>query len=89
MSVINAISIAQYTSMMNNAAYNLMGINNSRMGLISSAANNISFGSLAQMDTQLELQSITNSLQYKMAKAMLEQAKKQQEEDSKSFNVFA
>ena len=35
------------------------------------------------------LDYLTNSLQYQMAKAMLEQIKKQQKEDAKKFSVFA
>jgi hypothetical protein len=90
MSVIQAIAAAQYTMMKNNAAYNMISANNSRLGLISSMpANNISFGSLAAMDTEFEIQALTNNLQYLMAKAMLEQVKKQQQEDAKSFSIFA
>ena len=90
-SAINAISTAYYTSMENNSAFAMMASNNARMGLLSNA-HNVSFGSLSAlsaMDTQLEIDAITNSLQYKMAKAMLEQLKKQQKEDAKRFNVFA
>lgn len=88
--LVQAISAMRYTAMMNNAAYNMMSANNARMGLISSPMNNISFGALAAMDTQLELQSITNSLQYQMYKAMLEQSKKQLKEDIKQqFSIFA
>jgi hypothetical protein len=88
--LIQALSAMRYTAMMNNAAYNMMSTNNARMGLLSSPMNNISFGALAAMDTQLGLQSITNSLEYQMYKAMAEQSKKQLKEDIKqSFSIFA
>lgn len=90
-SAINAISMGYYTTLANYSAFNMMSAYNSRMNMLSSVGN-VSFGSLsslAAMDTQLELDMITNSLQYKMSKAMLEQLKKQQEEDSKRFSVFA
>lgn len=94
MSLINAISIAHYTTLMNNAAYSVMQNNNARMGLISSVGCpggdcGTSLESLAALDTQLELDALTNSLQYQMAKAMLEQLKKQQKEDAKRFSTFA
>ena len=93
MSAINAISMANYTIMANNSAYNWMNAANARLGLISNLGpNNVSFGSLESlhaMDTQLELDMLTNSLRYKMSKAMLESLKKLQEEDAKRFNVFA
>jgi len=92
MSLINAISIMHYTTMMNNAAYSMMKINNSRMGLLTDTAGGIgcspSLEQLAALDTQLELDAISNSMQYQMAKAILEQLKKQQKEDAKRFSVF-
>ena len=89
-SAVNSISMGYYTMMANNSAYNMMAAANARTNMISSPMmNNISFGSLAAMDTQYELDMITNSLQYKMAKAMLEQLKKQQKEDVKRFSIFA
>ena len=90
-SAISAMSAMRYTMMANNSAYNMMSLNNARMGLLSNVGN-VSFGSLgafAAMDTQYEMDMITNSLQYKMSKAMLEQIKKQQKEDAKRFSVFA
>jgi len=90
-SAISAMSAMRYTMMANNSAYNMMSLNSARMGLLSNVGN-VSFGSLgalAAMDTQYELDMITNSLQYKMSKAMLEQIKKQQKEDAKRFSVFA
>ena len=93
MSAIQAISAMRYIAMRNNASLGMMQAHNAQLGLISGIGeNNISFGSLDglnAMDTQLELSLITNSLQYKMAKAMLEQIEKQRKEDSKRFNVFA
>lgn len=91
MSAIQAISAMHYTSLANSAAYNMMSASNARMSMISSMSNP-SFGSLeaiSAMDTRLELDMITNSLQYKMAKAMMEQIKKQQKEDSERFSLFA
>ena len=91
MSAIQAISAMHYTSLANSAAYNMMSATNARMSMISSMGNP-SFGSLeaiSAMDTRLELDMITNSLQYKMAKAMMEQIKKQQKEDSERFSLFA
>ena len=92
-SAVNSISMGYYTMMANNSAYNMMAAANARTNMISSPMmNNISFGSLgtlAAMDTQYELDMITNSLQYKMAKAMLEQLRKQQKEDAKKFSIFA
>ncbi len=91
MSAIQAISAMHYTSLANSAAYNMMSASNARMSMISSMGNP-SFGSLeaiSAMDTRLELDMITNSLQYKMAKAMMEQIKKQQKEDSERFSLFA
>lgn len=92
MSLMNIMSIGYYTGLANNASYAMMSSNNSRMGLISSMGANPSFGSLETLnalDTQYELNAITNSLQYKFAKAMLEQLKKQQKEDMKKFTLFA
>ena len=92
MSAIQAISAMRYTAMANNSMLNMMNAANARMNLISSPMSNISFGSLdtlAYMDTQYELEMITNSLQYKMAKAMLEQIRKQQKEDAEKFSLFA
>ena len=93
MSLVNIMSIGYYTSLANNSAYSMMRANNARMGLISSISANPSFGSLeslSAMDTQYELSAINNSLQYKIAKAMLEQLKKQQKEDIKrEFSIFA
>ena len=89
-SAVNSISMGYYTMMANNSAYNMMAAANARTNMISSPMmNNISFGSLAAMDTQYELDMITYSLQYKMAKAMLEQLRKQQKEDAKKFSIFA
>lgn len=97
MSLINAISIAHYTRMANDAAYSMMKINNARMNMISSMGYGMDYGfgrmgsleGLAAMDTQMELDALTSSLQYKFAKAMLEQLKQQQKEDAKSFSTFA
>ena len=94
MSIINTITAMRSTIMANNAAFGWMNAANTRMGLAASAGNpaNVSFGSsanLVAMDTQLELDMITNSFEYKMAKAMLEQAEKQEKEDRQRFNRLA
>ena len=92
MSAILAISMAQYTMMKNNALTNMMHINNARMGLMTSPMQNISFGSLdsmAAMDCEMELNSINYSVQYQIAKNMLESLKKLQKEETKRFNTFA
>ncbi len=93
--LVNALSIAQYTRMANNSAYAMMKINNSRMNMISSLGRGTDYGccsleDLASIDTQLELDALTSSLEYRIAKAMLEQLKKQQKEEIKnSFSTFA
>ena len=92
MSIIQLMGINQYTAIANNAAYSWMQTNNARMNMISSIGINptaYSLESLSELDTQLELQAITSSLQYKMAKAMVEQLKKQQKENAEKFNLFA
>ncbi len=93
MSLVSLMSIGYYTSLANNSAYSMMSANNARMGLLSSVGSNPSFGSLetfSAMDTQYELSAINNSLQYRIAKAMLEQLKQQQKEDIKrEFSIFA
>jgi len=96
MSLIHALSIAQYTRLANDAAYSMMKINNTRMNMLSSMGSNMDYGcginsleNIAAFDTQLELDAISSSLQYKYAKAMLEQLKKQQKENAKSFSTFA
>lgn len=94
MSAILALSAAHYTYMKNNAAMNMMNINNARMGLMCTPGETAggigcSPEALCAMDTQLELDALTNSLQYQYAKAMLEQIKKQQKEDAKQFSIFA
>ena len=92
MSAISAISTAQYTLMKNSALNNMISTNNARIGLMTSPMQNISFGALdnlAFMDTQMELDAISYGIEYQMAKAMLEQLKKLQKEETKSFSVFA
>jgi len=49
-----------------------------------------SLQALNEMDTQLELDALSCSLQYKCAKAMLDSLKKMQDDDIKrSFSIFA
>ena len=90
MSAILALSAMHYLSMKNNAALNTMKISNSRMNMLSDCSGestggigcNTSLEALCAMDTQMEMDALTNSLQYQFAKAMLEQIKKQQKEDA-------
>ena len=94
MSAILALSMANYINMKNNAALNMMNINNARMGLLCNPGDTTggignSLEALCAMDTQMEISMLTNSLQYQYAKAMLEQIKKQQKEDAKRFSLFA
>ena len=94
MSVIQAIALMQNTIAMNNAMYSMISAGNARMGLISGMTGgyNPSFGSLealSALDTQYELDMISNSIRYKMAKAMQENLKKLMKEDSYSLNFLA
>ena len=92
MSAILAISMAHYTAMKNNALSNMMHINDARMGLMTSPMQNISFRGLdtiAAMDCEMELNAINYSIQYQIAKNMLESLKKLQKEETKRFNTFA
>jgi len=94
MSAILALSAAHYTNMKNNALMNMMNINNARMGFLCTPSETTggiacSPEALCAMDTQMELDALTSSLQYQFAKAMLEQIKKQQKEDAKKFSIFA
>ena len=87
--LIQAISNCIY--MRNNAALSYMNANNARIGMLSfmgAGMTQDSLSYLSSMDTQLELQAITSSLQYKMAQAELEQLKKLQKEKAKQFSVF-
>lgn len=94
MSAISAISAMQYITMRNNAVMNMMNINNTRMSLLCNPGDTTggigcSPEALCAMDTQMEIDMLTNSLQYQYAKAMLEQLKLQQKEDAKRFSLFA
>ena len=94
MSAMLALSAMQYITMRNNAVMNMMRINNARMNLLCSPGDTAggigcSPEALCAMDTQMEIDALTNSLQYQYAKAMLEQIKLQQKEDAKRFSLFA
>lgn len=95
MSAIQAISAARATVMANNSMLNMINASSARMGLISSMGGSLycgqpySLDALCAMDTQYELDMITNSLQYKMAKAMAESMRKLQKEEAKKFSIFA
>ena len=94
MSAILAMSAMHYINAKNNAIMNMMNINNARMGLMCTPGDTTggigcSPEALCAMDTQMEIDMLTNSLQYQYAKAVLEQIKKQQKEDAKQFSIFA
>ena len=95
MSAILSLSAIHYINMKNNAALNMMKINNARMNMLSQCCEttggigNCPVDSLCAFDTQMEMDSLTNSIQYQYAKAMLEQIKKQQKDDAKRFSTFA
>ena len=95
MSAILAISALKCINSKNNALYNMMNINNARMGMLTQPGDTtggIGFGSLealCALDTQMETDYFTNSIQYMMAKAMLEQIKKQQKEETERLSIFA
>ena len=99
MSALIQAAMGYYTVMANNSAYSMMMGNNARLGLLGYASNlgamagngmdNVSFKALADMDTKLELQAITDSFNYKYSKAMLEKLKKMQEEDDNHLNYMA
>ena len=94
MSAISALSAMQHICMKNNAVMNMMKINNARMNLLccpgdTTGGIGCSPEALCALDTQMEIDALTNSLQYQYAKAMLEQIKLQQKEDAKRFSIFA
>ena len=94
MFAVAALMMNNYTMMANNMAFRGMMANNARMSMLSGLnGQNLNYNQLAAlnaMDTQLELDSLNSSLQYKCAKKMLEQLKKLQEDDiQRSFSVFA
>ena len=91
MSVLQAISTIRYTMMANNAMNSMINSNQSRLNLITGMSYNPSFGSLesiSAMDTQYEMDAITFGIQYKMAKAMLENLKKLKSKNSTGLNVL-
>ena len=95
MSGLLAFSAMHYINMQNNAALNMMRISSARMNMLCDPGDTTggigcnSLDAMCAMDTQMELDSLTNSIQYQFAKAMLEQIKKQQKEDAKRFSIFA
>ena len=95
MSAILAVSAMQYIAMKNNAVMNMINISNARMNLLCNPGGDTtgSIGcspeALCAMDTQMEINALTNSLQYQYAKAMLEQIRLKQKEDAKRFSLFA
>lgn len=94
MFAVAALMMNNYTMMANNMAFRGMMANNARINMLSGLngqpMNSDQLAALNAMDTQLEIDSLNSSLQYKYAKKMLEQLKKLQEDDiQRSFNVFA
>lgn len=95
MFAVGAIMMNNYTMMANNMAFRGMMANNARMNMLShlDGHQHFSYGQLAAlnaMDTNLEIDAMNSSLQYKCAKAMIESLKKLQKEDiERSFNLFA
>ena len=95
MSGLLALSAAHYINLKNNALLNTMRINNARMGMLTNPSDTTgsigccSLESLCAMDTQMELDALTNNLQYLYAKAMLESIEKRQKEEAKRFSLFA
>jgi len=91
MSAILALSAINCINMKNNAALNMMKINNARMNMLGDTTGGIGCSpeALCAMDTQLEVVALLNSVQYQYAKAMLEQINKKQKEDAKHFSLFA
>ncbi len=76
--------------MANHSMYSMLSAQNAKMGLLSSAGN-VSFGSLESLcalDTQYDMQMISDSVSYQMAKAMLKSLKKLQQEDAKKLDIF-
>ena len=93
MFAVGALLMNSYTMMANNMAFRGMMANNARINMLNNIGPNMNPGQLAAlnaMDTRLEMDALTCSVQYKCAKKMLEQLKKLQEEDiERSFSVFA
>ena len=81
--------------MKNSAQLNMMRINNSRMSMLCTPGDTTggigcnSLEALCEMDTQMEIDALTNNLQYLYAKAMLENIEKRQKEEAKRFSLFA
>ncbi len=86
-SAIHAASMAYYTAMAHNSAYAMMSNNMARMGLLRNCQN-LSFQGLAEAEKNLELQNLQNSLQYRIANAMLESLKAQEKQE-KHINTYA
>lgn len=93
MSLISLMAFNSSSILASHSAYNMMSVSNARLGMLSSSImRNPSFGSLrtlALLDTMCEQKMLTNSLQYKMSRAIIEQQEDQKKKDSKKFNVFA
>ena len=87
-------ALANYTMMANNMAFRGMMANNARLNMLS-GLNGQFYGpqqlaALSAMDTNMEIDALTSSLQYKCAKKILESLKKLQKDDiQRNFSIFA
>lgn len=94
MFAVGALMMNSYAMMANNMAFRGMMANNARVGMLNGMTGQdyspAQLAAISNMDTQLEIEALTCGLQYKYAKAMLEQLKKLQDDDIKrSFSIFA
>lgn len=94
MFAVGALMMNSYTMMANNLAFRGMMANSARMNMLNHLdahhMNPQQLAMLNAMDTNLELDALNSSVQYKCAKAMIESLKKLQDDDIKrSFSIFA
>ena len=94
MFAVGALMMNSYTMMANNLAFRGMMANNARLNMLNHLDGQhftpSQLAALNAMDTNLELDALNCSVQYKCAKAMLESLKKLQEDNIKrSFSIFA
>ena len=94
MFAVGALMMNSYTMMAHNMAFRGMMANNARLSMLNSLNGQhyspSQLAALNAMDTNLELEAMNSSVQYKCAKAMLESLKKLQDDNIKrSFSIFA
>jgi len=94
MFAVGALMLGNYTMMANNMAFRGMMANNARLNMISNMSSipysPQNLAAISAMDTQLEIDSLNSSLQYKYAKKMIEQLKALQKDNiERSFSTFA